>query len=598
MILQSLQALYERLKDDPAYEIAPPGYSLQRISFKIVLHPSGELFDIQDARKEGKSQQIRVLGVTKSTGSGLNPCFLWDNTTYMLGFKPDDDKSQRTRAAFDAFQKSHLEKEKEIAAPSFTAVCDFLRAWKPESAGEYPLLKDLATGFGLFQIVGHPSYVHQDPVIDAWWREKWQAERSAKESSGSKGQCLITGRWGPIMEVQPKIKGISGGQALKALVGFNDQAYESYGKKQAFNAPVLEDAAFEYSTALNALLDGPMKHKHRLKIGDATVAFWTGRPTVLEDIFTRFAQEGGESLPDNGDVQDEPTRQKIEIFLRTLKAGVEKYGDVCADADKDRFFMLAMSPNAARIAVRFFYRGTVREFLDNLRRHYADMGIERQYGKNAKRPDPEFPPIWLLLKQTAFDAESIPPLLSGPLLRAILTGLPYPDALYSAVIRRIGADRTINYARACIIKGWLVRNQKKEVTMSLDVEKTEPGYLIGRLFAALEKTQTDALGAVGTSIRERFYSAASATPRAVFPRLLRLYQHHLAKLQGGRKVIREKLLREILDPLGDFPAQLGLADQGLFALGYYHQTQAFYRRKDADEYDSTDRNSADKEKGS
>lgn len=591
MILQSLQALYERLKDDPAYEIAPPGYSLQRISFRVVLRPSGELFDIQDARKEGKSQQVRVLGVTKSTGSGLNPCFLWDNTTYMLGFKPNDEKPQRTLASFDAFRKSHLEKEKDIRSPAFAAVCTFLRAWKPERAAEFPILKELATGFGLFQIVGQASYVHQDKVIDAWWREKAQANQEKEDGTGPQGQCLITGKWGSIMEVQPKIKGVLGGQAQKALVGFNDQAYESYGKTQALNAPVLEGPAFEYSTALNALLDGPMRFKHRLKIGDATVAFWTGRPSVLEDIFATFAQEGSGYTSENAEAQDEPTRQKVEIFLRALKIGVEKYGDVCTDAERVRFFLLALSPNAARISVRFFYRGTVRELLDNLRRHYADMGIERQYGKNAKRPDPEFPPIWLLLRQTAMDTDSIPPLLSGPLLRAVIMGLPYPDALYSAVIRRIHADRVVNYFRACIIKGWLVRNRKKEVSMSLDVERAEPGYRIGRLFAALEKTQADALGAVGASIRDRFYSAASSTPRIVFPRLLRLYQHHLAKLQGGRRVGREKLVQEILDPIGDFPARLSLADQGLFALGYYHQTQAFYRRKSADERDDAADNS-------
>lgn len=404
------------------------------------------------------------------------------------------------------------------------------------------------------------------------------------------GQCLITGAWGPIMRVQPKIKGVSGGQAMQALVGFNDQAYESYGKTQALNAPVMEGPALEYSAALNALLDGPMKFKHRLKIGDATVAFWTGRPSILEDIFAKFAQEGSDSLPDNGDVQDEPTRKKLEIFLRALRSGVEKYGDICTDAEQDRFYLLALSPNAARLSVRFFYRGTIRAFLDNLRWHYADMGIERQYGKNARRPDPEFPPIWLLLRQAAMDADSIPPMLSGPLLRAILMGLPYPDALYDAVIRRIRADRSVNYARACIIKGWLVRNRKKEVSMSLDVERAEPGYRIGRLFAALEKTQADALGAVGASIRDRFYGAASATPRAVFPRLLRLYQHHLAKLQAGRKVTREKLIQEILDPIGDFPAHLSLADQGLFALGYYHQTQAFFRRKN-DEHEDAANNS-------
>jgi CRISPR-associated protein Csd1 len=167
-------------------------------------------------------------------------------------------------------------------------------------------------------------------------------------------------------------------------------------------------------------------------------------------------------------------------------------------------------------------------------------------------------------------------------LRSVLSGVHYPDGLYEAVIRRIHADQEINYVRACIIKGWLIRNRKKEVRMSLDTGKKDPAYRIGRLFATLEKTQADALGNIGSTIRDRFYSAASATPQSVFPRLLRMYQHHLAKLEGGLKVSREKLLQEIVEPLAGFPAHLNLADQGMFALGYYHQMQAFYRRKSDD----------------
>ena len=581
MILQSLHALYQRLRDDRAYEIAPPGYSLQKITFKVVLRPDGTLFDIQDARQDGRPRQLRVLGVTKDPGSGLNPCFLWDNPGYMLGFKLKDDKPKRTRDAFDAFQRRHLNFEKEIDSPAFSAVCRFLESWSPDRASEYPILREISNGFGVFQISGETAYVHQDPKIDAWWRIQWQQQKHDSEEEASEGQCLITGRWGPIARLQPMIKGVSGSKAQAALVGFNDAAYESYGKTQGFNSPVSKEAAFEYSAALNALLDGPMRSKHRLMVGDATVVFWTDRPSLVEDIFARFVQHGYEpGSPDA--VQDEPLRQKLEVFLLALRIGTEKYGDVDLDVDGERFYLLALSPNVARISVRFFYRGSIRELLDNLRKHYHDMGIERRFGEGTKWPDPEFPPIWMLLRQTARDSDDIPPVLSGPLLRAILTGVQYPDGLYDAVIRRIYADREINYVRACIIKGWLVRNRKKEVSMSLDIEKMDPAYRIGRLFAVLEKTQADALGNIGSTIRDRFYSSASATPRSVFPRLLRTYQHHLAKLEGGRKINREKLLQEIVEPLGDFPAHLNLADQGMFALGYYHQMQAFYRRKSDD----------------
>jgi CRISPR-associated protein Csd1 len=575
MILQSLYALYERLQDDPAYGIAPPGYSLQKISFRVVLRPDGSLFEIQRVQKpDGKPEQKRVLGETKPSGSALNPRFLWDNTGYMLGYKPGDDKPKRTRETFDAFRKQHLAQEKDIGSPSFSAVCRFLEKWSPDEAAKHPILEEIKSGFGLFQIVGETSYVHEDPTIDDWWKKKQQA---AEEQVTSRGQCLLTGKWDNIARLQPMIKGVAYANAQAALVGFNDAAYESYGKKQSLNAPVSENAATAYGAALNALLDGPMKSKHRIRLADATVAFWTDRPSVAEDIFAQFADHGS-AVQLAEEAQDEALLSKLEVFLNALRQGVEKYGDVDENAERTRFYMLGLSPNRGRISVRFFLQGTVRELLDSLGKHYRDMRIERQYGDNAKRPEPEFPPAWMLLRQTARDSDDIPPVLAGPLLRAVITGTRYPDGLYTAVLRRIHADRQINYLRACIIKGYLVRNQGKEVSMSLDKDREEPAYLVGRLFAALEKTQFDALGEVGANIRDRFYGAASATPQSVFPRLLRTYQHHLPKMEIGR-VGREILVRNIVDRLNGFPAHLGLPEQGLFAIGYYHQMKDLWTSK-------------------
>ena len=159
MILQALYVLYARLKDDPDYEVAPPGYSIQKISFKIVLHPDGRLFEIQSTLHDGRPKQVRVPGAAKSSGSGINPCFLWDNTGYMLGFKPEDDKPARTRRTFEAFRKKHLALEKDIAAPPFTAVCRFLEAWDPGQASGHPVVADTKTGFGVFQLIGEPGFV-------------------------------------------------------------------------------------------------------------------------------------------------------------------------------------------------------------------------------------------------------------------------------------------------------------------------------------------------------------------------------------------------------------------------------------------------------
>lgn len=583
MILQSLYELYDRLSHDPEYSIAPPGYSLQKISFKVVLNLDGTLHAIEDARKRsGKrfvSYPIIVPGNTKSSGSGFNPCFLWDNTGYLLGYKPNYTDPQRTQKTFQYFRDKHVALMSEIDSPAYHAVCQFLKTWNPEKASGYPVLNEVSTGFGVFQIIGQTSYVHQDPVVKEWW-----LKQKSEKTESLTGQCLITGRIAPISRLhQPKIKRI-GNQAESLLVSFNDPAYESYGKEQSYNAPVSEDAAFRYTTALNALLDGPKSYKHRFSLADSKVVFWTKEPTATEDIFAQFAAHGS-ILPRKQEAQDESLRQKIELFLKALRKGKEAYSEIEKAPDKTPFFILGLTGQAkGRIGVRFFYRDTISSLIDNLRRHYADMGIDHEYGESTKYPDPEFPALSQLLDETCPrrngkpDRNKIPPILSGPLLRAVITGTQYPNGLFNAVIRRIHADRIINYIRACIIKGYLIRNQKKEVSMGLDLNRKEPAYLLGRLFASLQKTQGDALGKLNATIRDHFYSAASATPGAVFPRLLRTYQHHLAKMERG-KVGREILVREILEPLTSFPAHLNLTDQGIFAIGYYHQMKDLWTSK-------------------
>ena len=293
MILHSLDTLYDRLRNDPAYRVAPSGYSLQKVSFKVVLTPTGALLAIQDAREPSRGtlrpKQILVPGHAKSTGSGLNPCLLWDNSGYMLGYKADDKAPQRTRQSFSAFREKHVALEAEIGASAFSALCRFLESWDPASAPEHPVLADAArTGFGVFQIQGEARYVHDDPRVSAWW----DAQREV-QSGGERGHCLVSGQERRLARLHPKIKGIAGAQSAgAAIVSFNDDAYESYGKSQSYNAPVSKDVSVRYVTALNALLDGPMRSKHRFTLADTTVAFWTEQPTWTEDIFLPFVSEG------------------------------------------------------------------------------------------------------------------------------------------------------------------------------------------------------------------------------------------------------------------------------------------------------------------
>jgi CRISPR-associated protein Csd1 len=587
MILQALYELYSRLEKDSEYAVAPLGFSLQQITYSVVLNPDGTLHSIEDVRQaEGKKMRprlLRVPGYTKSSGSGFNPGFMWDNTGYMLGYKPKDTNSKRTKESFQAFKKRHLDLQAEIHSARFDAVCRFLSEWDPAKAVELPILDEVNPGYGVFQIRGETAYIHEDEAVLGWWLNEQKTQ-----VYGNHGHCLITGSWSPIVETQPKIKRV-GEQSESLLVSFNAPSFESYQKTQSLNAPISEEAAFKYATALNALLAGPMSDRHRFRLGDSTVVFWTDQPSPAEDyladFFAQAAKTDEQEKKENG--QDESVLDRLKLFLSALSKGREAYGELDAAPDRTKFCMLGLTGQAkGRIGVRFFYQDSLANLLEHLRQHFKDIELVpwTGYGKENRWRAPEYPELWQILDETAprrqgkVDRDQIPPLLAGPLLRSVIMGQRYPEGLYQALLRRIHADRQINYIRCAVLKGCLNRNQGKEIDMSLDQERREPAYWTGCLFAALEKTQYDALGEVGASIRDRYYGSASATPRSVFPRLLRTYQHHLAKMERG-KISRERLVRDIMARLQDFPAHLDLTGQGLFALGYYHQMKELWTAK-------------------
>lgn len=577
MILQALHQLYGRLAEDPANGLPKPGYSLQGVSFKVVLHPDGRLHEIQAVRDEnGRSVSTLVPGGAKPPGQGVNPCFLWDNTGYMLGFKPDDPKPERTTKTFEAFRQKHLDLEKDISSPVFSAVCRFLESWLPEQAAEHPALAATKTGFGVFQIIATPGYVHDDAQVKTWLEKQ-----TPKSEQGERGLCLVTGQESALAKLHdPAIKGVIGAQSVGAkLVSFNLDAFTSYGKEQSFNAPVGEDAAFAYCTALNHLL---ASESRRFRVGDSTTVFWTEKPSEAEDLLP-FMMDSTREEP-----EDATLKVRLQAVLEKIAAG-KLAGDDLGDA-QTRFYILGLAPNASRLSIRFWHSSTLGDLAANLQRHQDDLAIVRQWDEaNSKHPDPKVPGHYLLLRQTARDADGIPPLLGGALMRSILLGTAYPDALYQKVISRVrvaekdrngnAADR-VPYLRAAIIKAYLNRNHQLHIPMSLDTTRTEPAYLLGRLFATIEKVQQEALGDVNASIGDRFYSAASATPAAVFSRLLRTHRHHLAKLPVGLKIIREKLVQDINEGLSSFPSHLNLQQQGIFAIGYYHQRKDLFTKID------------------
>ncbi len=596
MILQALNQLFERLADDPAYDLPTPGHSVQRITFCVALNPDGSLHAIEDARatesETTKSGQVRtrqtarpilVPGDSKPPGQGINPCTLWDNSAYLLGYKkPDKDPEkaakEKARAAltFEASRAHHLAIERAIDDPAYAAVCRFLEQWTPDRAQDWSAALDdfAATGFGVFRVLPERGFVHERKAFKDWWAAQSQAGDGEEKVTAP---CLVTGIESPVARLHdPPIKGVNGAAAGGAkLASFEPHSFRSYSKDQSYNSPVSERATFQYCNALNALLSGPQSRRHRITVGDTTVAFWTERETVAESVFASFfggQLESAESA--SVELAEDPLlAQRLAAFLNLLRRGGGAAVEQLGDDPHTRYYILGLSGNVTRLAVRFWQVGTLGELFERLSAHYEALRLKRSFDN-----EPEFPSAIRLLDQTARERKAISPLLSGQLLQAILAGTAYPMALYQSVLNRLRANDPVNYLKASILKAVLVRNFQQAIPMSLDPTRTEPAYLLGRLFAALEKTQEDALGKVNAGIRDRFYSSASATPGAVFPRILRTYQHHLAKLEGGRKVNRERLVQAIHDPLSGYPSHLTLEQQGLFAIGYYHQRQAFFAK--------------------
>lgn len=562
MILGSLSAYYDRIADGAGSSIPPPGFSSEKAHFALVLSMSGKLVQVLDLRESsGKGLLPQRLNVPQGTKKSVNIAanFLWGSTSYVLGA---DDKGNHKRSAdcHFAFKALHTELLADCTDQGAQAVLKFLAAWSPDRATTLPEWRDMLKGNLVFQIDGERTFVHERSPL----RKVWLAQIS-RDSDGETGICLVSGECMPIARLHPAIKGIRGAQSSgAALVSFNLDAFCSYGKEQNFNAPVSEVKAAAYTKALNYLL---ASDRHRIQIGDATTVFWTERDSPIESVFGLVLNPIDASAGDD---------RQLQVLLEAIS-----HGKLPAEYDPNiRFYILGLSPNAARLSLRFWYVSRVKDICEKLGQHFRDLAMVKAF-----ESDPAYPGMWRLLQETINKKANDPPspLLGGAIMQSILNGTMYPRAVLSAVIGRIRADQNISYLRAAIIKAVLARkyrilNQSMEVPVALDNSNKTPAYLLGRLFAVLEKAQQDAIPGANTTIKDKFYGSASATPRVVFPQLLRLAQHHIQKAEYGNA--RDRQIEEIICDLREFPAHLGLDEQGVFAIGYYHQRQGMFKKSE------------------
>lgn len=564
MILQALKEYYERKSMDPDGRIAPDRFEYKDIPFVIVIDEKGGFVQIEDTRyldgKQLRSKSFLVPQAEKCT-SGIQPNLLWDSAEYVFGLCVKE-KSDAVRKKHDAFiaRIQSLDLAEDIGVK---AVCLFLSSGCHVDALEqsaHALEIKEKNPFMAFRLNNETDLVCQRKAVI----KKVQSALL----DGARGVCLISGETQTLARLQPAIKGVHDRNMIdRNLVSFNRDSFNSFGKTQGANAQISIKSAFKYTTALNYLLrrDSPQK----MQIADATTVFWSERASDFEhDFSSLFNEPFKEDNPDN-------LVSKVKALFQAVDTGV-----LTRDNKTNCFYILGLSPNRARISVRFWQVATIAELSQHIVRHFRDL--ELIHAPHQK----EYLSLWELLRATAAQekSEHIVPRLGGEWMRTILSGQAYPEFLFQAVLRRIQAERAVTYPRAAILKACLNRKarflnyKEEEITVSLDKENKNQGYKLGRLFAVLEKIQEEANPGINATIRDRYYSAGSCTPASVFPNIIRLKNHHLAKLEKGRVIYFERLLGAILSDLSEFPLRLNVHDQGRFAIGYYHQRQAFFTK--------------------
>ena len=576
MILQALVKEYENLAQKGL--VSKSGWSQAKVSYAIDLKDDGSIKVIYSLKTEEQRGKRTVWMpsllyvpemVTRSSGVAAN--FLCDNAKYFLGID-ENGTNDRVLDCFQAAKEKHIALLKDIDDVMAKAICSFFESWNPQTARENTFVQEkwdeLNDGGNIIFCMGM-EYAQNDEKIKAVWENS-----ILQKEEGRTGTCLVTGQKTEIARIHRGIKGVPGAQSSgAALVSFNAPAFESYGKEQSYNAPVGKYAEFAYTTALNYLLS---KREDTFSLGDSMIVFWAeSGKKEYQDLFCLSMNP----QPDN--------QKQLQNVFGNLKAKRPvDLDDITIDLTQ-QFYILCLAPNAARLLVRFFYQNTFGNILKNIEAHYKRMEIVRPSWEKEQK----YLGIYSMLMETVnMKSKDKTPVsnMAALVLQAVLSGNRYPASLYTDTLIRIRSEQgRITYGRAAIIKAFLIKNyqwKEGEAYMRLDGASSDISDILGRLFSVLESIQKDANPGINTTIRDRYFNSACATPASVFPVLLKLKNSHVKKLEreigGGSKIYYEKLLTELMGKINAFPQRLNLEEQGKFILGYYHQTQKKYEKKE------------------
>ena len=573
MILSALVDYYEILAQKGV--ISERGFSVAKVSFGLNISGDGTLLNViplKESRIRGKktfevASEMKVPEQVRRSAAPI-AYFLCDNSAYLLGVDGKGNP-KRSQSNYKLSRQVHLEILGEAEGKCASAVRGFFRKWQPEMAEGHealqPFWKEILAGANLVFVVDGLAYAHEDPeILDQW------LQNCKKEEPGRVGQCLVTGKLLPTVRLHKAIRGVRGAMTTGAsLVSFNAESCESYGKEKGLNAPVSEYAAFAYGTVLNYLLSKP---EHCQVIGDTTIIFWseTAEPQYV-DYFNQAINPG-----ENADILLQSIFKKLSL------------GQAIDDIDiHSKFYILGLSPNASRLSVRFFLQNEFGYFLNNIRKHYERLEIQKPAFDQR-----EYLSIYSLLRETVnsnFRDKAPSPLLTGSFLRSVLMDSLYPASFMNGLIIKIRAERDITRGNAAGIKAYLLKNYYENTVevlrMAVNEDTNNSPYVLGRLFAVLERAQVEAIPGIKSTIKDQHFISACATPALIFPQLIRLASHHTAKAEYGalRAAEIRALLTRIENIENPFPSRLSLQEQGVFTVGYYQQIQKRYEKKNKEE---------------
>lgn len=578
MILKALYDYYNRCGNLPA-----PGMEEKEIGFVIVISKEGKFLRFEDCRTDKTIGRVYLVKKHVSRSSAAVANYLYDNSAYVLGYSDKDD-SEKNQLYFNTFvEKVQSILDRMPDNSDIRTLMNFYVQGREAIHSEVeqdPLWEDikknLSKKYSVFSF-----RIEGDLRILAEKKELMQTNEGTRNDN-SRGLCMVTGLQGELVDTTTATM-IQGSQATAKLVAFQvNSGYDSYGKEKCGNAPISHEAEFAYTTALNTMLRRDSRNK--FTVGNRTFVFWASSND-------KVAEQAEESLFDllgySEEKKDNPNA-KIEQVRKVFTA---IYSGSLSTSLEDRFYILGLAPNSARIAVVYWSETPLRDFAGKILRHFDDMEIIDT--RKDRKPYMGIKDILSAVTLGGKQSEATPNLPES-IIKSIFLGTPYPYTLLSACIRRIRAEsgdgNAARITRIAIIKAFLNRQNvnDKRMEIMLDKRNTNQGYLCGRLFAVLDRIQEDANGI--SSIRERYMNAASSTPSSVFATILNLSSHHLENLSNeGKKVFYEKLKQEIIDKISSdgFPAHLDLQDQGRFFVGYYHQRQDFFNKKEENNNDES-----------